>query len=146
MHYVCIPEVLFFPACSQGTPVSQSMNKLHISLFPSVSVPFFLHPFVRVHSRTPHRRNATHHQPREAVNLEKKSGVEQMNSRRGKRISRLLNLAEANASFVEEGIVKQGIPVQRSCLGAKARDHLLMRKGKKNRRILSWSDKVEFRF
>lgn len=53
--------------------------------------------------------------------------MEQMNSRRGKRISRLLNLAEANASFVGEGIVKQGIPVQRSCLDAKARDHLLMR-------------------
>lgn len=89
--------------------MSQSMNKLRISLFPSASLSLSSHhPSVRVHSRTPHRRNATHHQPREAVNLEKESGVEQMNSRRRKRISRLLNLAEANVSFVEEGNRKAG--------------------------------------
>lgn len=43
--------------------------------------------------------------------LKGESGVEQMNSRRWRRISRLLNLAEANASFVDNGIVKQGIAI-----------------------------------
>ena len=44
----------------------------------------------------------------ESVNLERESGVEQMNSRRGRRISQLLNLAEANASFVEKRTRKAG--------------------------------------
>lgn len=70
----------------------------------------------------------------ESVNLERESGVEQMNSRRGRRISQLLNLAEANASFVDDGLVKQGITVQRHfCFDAKVWDHLLTQKDKRDR-------------
>lgn len=95
-----LPKVPFCLACALREPTSQSMNKFRTaSIF---FFPFFLYlSAMRVHSRTPHRRNATHHQPREAVNQEEESGVEQMNSRWRRRIYRLLNLAEANASFVE---------------------------------------------
>lgn len=87
-------------------PMSQSMNKF------SLPVPFFLYRSVRVQfahaaSMECHASPAT----RVSQPLEGESGVEQMNQRRRRRISRLLNLAEANASFVEMGIVKQGIAI-----------------------------------
>jgi len=69
---------------------------------------------------------------RESQSTSRESGVEQMNSRRGRRISQLLNLAEANASFVKNRLIKQGIAVQHHfCFDAKVRDHLFMRKDKK---------------